>query len=323
MDYTKREAKDAAKEAFRGIWGTVHTPMTPDGELDEAGLRTNIDKMITDWRLSGLLFNGAVGEFWALTREEQHRVIEIGVEETRGRCKNIVMTTATSVQECIALTRFAQEVGADFAAPFNPVFPAVAPEEGLARWWTQLAESVDIGLWMIDTGLAGANLSLKMTAEMAALPNIVGLKVQRGAEYYDAVRKATGGALTISDAHEGSLLERVRQGQEVYMSAPAAVLMQRPGYTPMVDYFDAARRGDWDEAQRTFDSMTPLRELYETYLSAEKFKGTIAVAVVKPWSAHLGLAAGPVRPPLVELSPAETQELLGRVDALSPQGSAA
>jgi len=39
MNYRKAEAKEAARAQFRGIWAAITTPFTPDGGLDEAGLR--------------------------------------------------------------------------------------------------------------------------------------------------------------------------------------------------------------------------------------------------------------------------------------------
>lgn len=315
MFYKKDEAKEAARSYFHGIWAAFHTPMTADGEIDEAGIRVNVIRLVDEWGLAGIMCNGAVGEFWALTIEEQRRVIEVTADAARGRCGVIAMTSSTSARECIALTRFAEDVGVEFAAPFTPYFPK-ATEKGIADWFKEVADSVDIGLWVIDTGLAGPHLSLDLTAELAKIPNVVGLKVQRGTDHFRAVQRVTGGSLVISDPHEASLLERVREGQQVYMSSPAPVLMQRPGYTPIVDYFDAAEKGDWVQAEQISASLEPLRRLYERYLSKEMFQGTIAVPLIKAWSARLGLAAGPTRPPMVELSVHERETLHRELESL-------
>ena len=41
-EYTKTESMDWARENLRGQWTTLMTPFTPDDELDEEGLRSNI-----------------------------------------------------------------------------------------------------------------------------------------------------------------------------------------------------------------------------------------------------------------------------------------
>ena len=42
MNYARSEAKTAARAQFRGLWAAITTPFTPDGELDEPGLRRNL-----------------------------------------------------------------------------------------------------------------------------------------------------------------------------------------------------------------------------------------------------------------------------------------
>ncbi len=39
MEYTKAEAKAAARETFSGLWAAITTPFDPGGELDLVALR--------------------------------------------------------------------------------------------------------------------------------------------------------------------------------------------------------------------------------------------------------------------------------------------
>ena len=43
--YSKDEALGWARENLRGQWTTLMTPFTPDDELDERGLRSNIRRV--------------------------------------------------------------------------------------------------------------------------------------------------------------------------------------------------------------------------------------------------------------------------------------
>ena len=42
MDYRRRDAKDYAREHFKGIWAAALMPFAPDLAVDEAGLRRNL-----------------------------------------------------------------------------------------------------------------------------------------------------------------------------------------------------------------------------------------------------------------------------------------
>jgi len=120
MKYRRSEAKDAARAQFRGVWAAITTPFTPEGELDEAGLRRNMRYYTDELAIDGVFCTGTMGEYWALTKEERKRVVEIVVEEAKGKCLTIPHTGHQSADETIDLTRHAQEVGADFAIVINP-----------------------------------------------------------------------------------------------------------------------------------------------------------------------------------------------------------
>jgi hypothetical protein len=45
MDYTRSEAKAAARERFRGLWAATTTPFDDAGRLDESGLAADMDRL--------------------------------------------------------------------------------------------------------------------------------------------------------------------------------------------------------------------------------------------------------------------------------------
>ena len=86
MNYRRSEAKEAARAQFRGLWAAITTPFTADDRLDEAGLRRNMRYFTDQLGVDGIFCTGTMGEFWALTKEERLRAVEIVVEEARGAC---------------------------------------------------------------------------------------------------------------------------------------------------------------------------------------------------------------------------------------------
>src|SRR5262249_61318051 len=54
MNYRRREAKDYARQHFKGIWAAALTPFAPNLALDEAGLRRNLRHWVDDLGIDGV-----------------------------------------------------------------------------------------------------------------------------------------------------------------------------------------------------------------------------------------------------------------------------
>src|SRR6516165_12103359 len=177
-DYGRAEAKQAARERFTGLWAATITPFTTDGALDEAALRRDLDRLTAGLGVDGIFCGGVMSEFWALSGAERRRLTEVVVERARGRCPVLAHTGQHSAEETIELTRHAAAVGADFAVVINPYYPP-ASDEGLYQWFAHVCDSVDLGVWLFDTGYSGVALSTGLIERLAAIENVVGIKVGR------------------------------------------------------------------------------------------------------------------------------------------------
>jgi len=316
MNYRKSEAKDAAFAQFRGVWAAIATPFTPDDKLDEAGLRRNMRHMTDTLQIDGIFCAGTMGEFWALTKEERKRVVEIVVEEAKGKCKVIAHTGHHSPNETIDLTLHAQEVGADFAIVINPYYPR-ASEDAMYEWFSVVASRVDIGIWMFDTAYAcGVHLSPQLTARIAGIENICGIKIGRSIDHYAAVRKLCGDRIVVSHPSEADCLRLMREhGQRVHMSSAAPFLLQTAAWKPMREYVELALDKNFPEAERISSSMQAVRDVHEKWMREPWLKHqVIPIAELKAWSEYLGLAGGHVRAPLLPLTAQQRQALHGDLD---------
>ncbi len=315
MNYRKSEAKEASRAQFRGIWAAITTPFTPDDRLDEAGLRRNMRYYTDGLGVDGIFCTGTMGEFWALTKEERNRAVEIVVEEARGKCKVIAHTGHHSPNETVDLTRHAQEVGADFAIVINPYYPW-ASEDTIYEWFKVVASRVDIGIWMFDTPFSGVEFSPQLTARIAGIENICGIKCSRSLDHYEQVRKLCGDKIVLSHPSETECLRLMRDhGMKVHMSSAAPFLMQVPGYTPMRDYAELALAGKFGEAETIRHGIQPLREVHERWMREPWLKHKIIpIHYLKAWSELLGMAGGHVRPPLPQITQQERQTLRAELE---------
>lgn len=311
MNYRKNEAKEAARAQFRGVWAAITTPFTPDLQVDEAGLRRNMRRLTRDLRIEGVFCTGVMGEFWSLTKEERKRVVEIVVDEAkRGGCKVIAHTAHHSAHETVELTRHAEATGADFVILMNQYYPP-ASEQTQYEWFKFVADRVDIGLWMFDAEYSGWGMSPELTARIAEIPNVCGIKIPRPLEHYAKVQKLVGDRIVMSEPTESQWLKLMRDyGQKVFQSSPAPYLMQVPGSLPMRDYTELGLQGRFEEAERISGPLQPLRELMFKWMrSCWVNRKLVPIATIKAWSEMLGMAGGPVRPGLPQITEAERQEL--------------
>ena len=97
--YTKEEAQEWAWENLKGQWTTLMTPFTPDDEIDEGGLRRNIQH-IRRLGTSGAGCTWGMGEFWSLTHQERLQVMEIVADEAKGQWSIGAHITHTSAGPC-------------------------------------------------------------------------------------------------------------------------------------------------------------------------------------------------------------------------------
>jgi 4-hydroxy-tetrahydrodipicolinate synthase len=315
MRYRKSEAKEAARAEFRGVWVAIPTPFTADGEVDEAGLRHNMRHLTDGLHVEGVFCTGVMGEFWSLTNDERKRCVEIVVEEARGKCLTIAHTAHSSARETVALTRHAQEVGADYAIFINPYFPP-APESGIYDYFAYVSAHVDIGMWMFDAGYSGYHFSPELTARIADLPNVCGIKLGHSREHYAAVHRLCGDRIVMSHPSEPQWLDLLRDfDQRVHMSSPAPYLLQTPAYLPIRDYSELGLSGQWEQAAQASAQLDPARAVYEKWMGATWQRHRIVPdAYLKAWCELLGMAGGPVRPPLPQITDTERAELRADLD---------
>src|SRR4029077_7773934 len=86
MDYSKAEAKRAARERFTGLWAAITVPFGSGGGIGEAAPRHDLDRLTGELGVDGIFSGGVMSEFWALSGVERRRLTEVVAERTRGRC---------------------------------------------------------------------------------------------------------------------------------------------------------------------------------------------------------------------------------------------
>lgn len=154
----------------------IITPFKNDGSLDEDGLRKLINYYIDEIGVNGVVPCGTTGESPTLTNEEHDRVIEMTVEETRGRVPVIAGTGSNSTREAIERTKHAEAAGADASLLISPYYNKPT-QDGLLAHYEALAGATKLPLLIYNIpGRTGRNVEPATIIKLAKIDNIVGVK---------------------------------------------------------------------------------------------------------------------------------------------------
>lgn len=128
---------------FAGTHTALVTPFK-NGAFDEDCFRKLIDNQF-DAGISGIVPVGTTGESPTLDYEEHKRVIEVAVEQAKGRGLVIAGTGSNSTREAVAMTQFAEEAGADASLQVCPYYNKPS-QEGLFQHYKAVADSTKLPL---------------------------------------------------------------------------------------------------------------------------------------------------------------------------------
>ena len=133
------------------------TPFTATGDLDEDGLRAHLRRLASSG-IGVYLGGSGSGEGYTLSRDEVRRVLEIGVEELRGRVPVRAMgVEPRSADELIALGRLATDVGVEAVQLYSlDMGHGNRPRPGeLERYLCDVLDAVDVPMVLSSHQAAG------------------------------------------------------------------------------------------------------------------------------------------------------------------------
>lgn len=271
----------------KGIIPAMATPCDRWGNVNERALRQLVNHLIAGG-VHGLFPIGSQGEFYALTQEQKQRVLEIVVDETRGRVPVYAGTAALTTRETIELTKMAQAVGATTVSILTPFFTNLSQRE-LRDYYLQIAKAVPEMPIILYSNPARCkvNLNPETVLELAKVDNIVAIKDSSGdlsltGEY---VRLTRG-----LDFHVLSGRDTLIYGGLCYGASGAIAATANIDPALLVTIYDAFQAGDHQRALEAQYKLAPLRLAFEF--------GTFPV-VIKEALKMIGIDAGePIHPVL-------------------------
>jgi 5-dehydro-4-deoxyglucarate dehydratase len=282
---------DTLRRHLRGVIAFPVTPFRPDLELDLAALRHNVDWMIGQG-IRTLVAAGGTGELYSLTVEEAGAVHRAAIEAAAGRAA-VICGVGGKLREATALARQAAAAGATGILMLPAAYGA-APEEGMLAYYGGIARSVQIGV--LPYARDWAIFTPDLLARLAEEPNVVAYKDgSADLRLWARLRARVGDRLVwVGGVGDDMVHTYFAAGAEGFTSSVANFMPQ-----VALDLSRAASAGDFAQARAIFED-----KVGAFYALRAKKRG-YEVSSVKAAMELLGLPAGPVRPPLVELNAEE------------------
>jgi len=164
---------------FTGCGTALVTPFRRDLSLDEETLRRLVRRQI-DAGIDFLVPCGTTGESPTLTRAEHLRVVEIAVEEARGKVPVLGGAGGYNTREVVELALELQRLGVDGVLSVTPYYNKPT-QEGLYQHYQAIAAAVRVPIVVYSVqGRTGVNVEPATLARLARIANIVGVKEASG-----------------------------------------------------------------------------------------------------------------------------------------------
>ena len=164
---------------FTGCGTALVTPFRKDQSLDEETLRKLVRRQIQAG-INFLVPCGTTGESPTLTHKEHLRVVEITLEEARGKVPVLAGAGGYNTAEVVELAQELSHMGADGILSVTPYYNKPT-QEGLVQHFKAIAKAVPLPIIVYSIqGRTGVNVEPATLKRLAEIDNIVGVKEASG-----------------------------------------------------------------------------------------------------------------------------------------------
>lgn len=288
----------------QGLLSFPVTHFDAENLFDERSYREHLDWLLR-YKPAALFAAGGTGEFFSLTLDEFSGVVKAAVEETAHRVP-VIAGCGYGTAMALQFARAAEEARAD-GILLLPPYLVHAESAGLEEHVATVCNSTRLGVIVYNRDNAILSDDA-LTRLCDRCPNLVGFKdgvgdIERMTRIYARLgdRLTYVGGLPTAETFALPYLE---MGVTTYSSA---IFNFMPEWAQA--FYQAVRRRDHATVYQE------LRDFVLPYIELRNRKRGYAVSIVKAGMLAVNRSAGRVRPPLVDLDPAEftaLQELIAK-----------
>ncbi|HIR56846.1 MAG TPA: dihydrodipicolinate synthase family protein [Candidatus Gallacutalibacter pullicola] len=280
----------------KGIIPPVITPLTKDGKFNEPMMRKVVNHLI-DKGVHGLFPLGTTGEFYAFDHGEYRYILDVVVDETKGRVPVYAGATHITTRETVAQAKIAAEAGVDVISVLTTMFVSQTQEE-VYQFYKTVAENTELPM-IIYNNKPKTNVTVApaTAARLAEIDNIVGIKDSTGdfTNTCEYLRLTKGMDFHVLMGRDTLIFAALCCGADGAIASCANVA---PRLT--ADIYDKFQAGDMQGALEAQFKLAPLRLACNMGTFPE---------VIKEGMMMEGLDVGKCLEPIQELLPEEKEKL--------------
>jgi 5-dehydro-4-deoxyglucarate dehydratase len=286
-----------------GLLSFPVTHFAADFSFDEPRYREHCNWLLQH-DVAGLFAAGGTGEFFALTPQEVATVTRAAVQETRGRVP-VIAGCGYGTALAVEMARAAEKAGAS-GVLLLPPYLITPSQEGLAAHVKAVCNATALGVIVYNRD--NSILNEETLAQLCEqCPNLVGFKDGVGdVELMMRVYSCLGDRLTYIGGlptAETFAMPYLEMGVTTYSSAIFNFL---PDWA--LDFYRAVR------ARNHAVVIREIRNFVQPYINLRNRGRGYAVSIVKAGLTAVGRHAGPVRPPLTDLTSGELDQLKALIE---------
>jgi len=278
---------------FGRVLTAMVTPFTGDGGLDLDGAQ-RLATYLVDHGNDGIVISGTTGESPTTTDDEKERLLRAVLEAVGDRAKIIAGVGTNDTRHTIELAHAAEKAGAHGLLVVTPYY-SKPPQTGLLQHFTQVADATGLPNMLYDIpGRTGTPIETETLVRLAAHDRIT------------AVKDAKGDI-------EGSAWVMQRTDLAYYSGDDKVTLpllsVGGVGVVGVPTHLFGVETAQMIAAYLSGDVVRALalhRQLLPVFTGFFRTQGVI---LTKAALALAGVPAGPVRPPLVDATPDQVEQL--------------
>jgi 4-hydroxy-tetrahydrodipicolinate synthase len=271
------------------------TPFTADGALDTDGAAHLATYLVDDMRNDGLVISGTTGESPTTTDAEQDRLLRAVIEAVGDRATIVAGVGTNDTAHTKELAKQAERAGAAGLLVVTPYYNK-PPQEGLVAHFTAVADSTGLPCMLYDIpGRTGTPIKKETLIVLAQHPRIVAVKDAKG-DFGATSEVMLATDLVFYSGDDILNLPWLSVGAAGCVSVVGHVVGDR-----MHDMIDAYLAGRVGEARQIHLELTPVIIGIMT-----RTQGAI---MAKAALRLLGLPGGVTRPPLIDATHAQIEQL--------------
>ena len=283
---------------LRGCGTALVTPFKEDLSIDEDALRKFVEFQVSGG-IDFLVPCGTTGESPTLTDSEHRRVVEIVLEEARGRVPVIAGAGGYNTAHVIKLARECERIGVQALLSVTPYYNKPT-QEGLYQHFKAIAEATSLPIIVYNVPpRTNVNILPETMARLAEIPNIIGVKEASGniSQIAEIVTMVSPEFKVLS-GDDSMTLPLIAVGGVGLISVASNETPSR-----MTALVGACLQNNWDEARRLNRELFPLMKANFIETSPGPVKAAVAM---------MGRIKEVYRLPMVPVKP-QTKERLRTV----------